>query len=169
MTRRDDLSMEDMKSNGMWLPPDMEALLKGLDSLEKDLENPDKPFGDQSKAALSALVSMMDETESEFAGKSVVINRDVFARFRKAARLLKRVSAEGGRVVKIDMEPHAAPALIRFRADDMLVLSGDALSAFADLTETADCVEIEANLKGEVEFDFSFRNMWERIGGFGND
>lgn len=166
MKRKDNQGMAELepRQNEAGLPSDMEALLKGLDSLKGDLDDPDRPFGEQSKEVLKALVSMMDEMESEFAEKSVVIDRDVFAHFREAARLLKRVSEEGGRVVKIDMEPHAAPASIRFVTDDVLTLSGEALEAFGDLVETADCMEMETNLDGEVEFDFSFRHMWKSIG-----
>lgn len=151
----------DQYENG--LPYDMEALLRGLDSLSEDFDNPDRQFSKESKEALNALVSMLDESEREFAEKSVVINHDVFAKFRKAARLLKRVSASGGRVTQIDMEPHVSPAFIRFATDRALIMSGDSLEAFAELVETADCMEIEPSLDGTIEFDFSFLNMWKKI------
>ena len=155
--------MTDRNANGneKELPQDAEALLRGLDALARDFEDPDKPFSEETKAVLDSIASMMDKAEEDFMNGTVVINPEVLSRFREGARLLKTVAEKGGRIVKIDLEPHIGPAFIRFAADSALILSGETLAAFADLVETADCVEIEAKLDGTVEFDFSFRHMWK--------
>lgn len=153
----------DAKGNEKELPPDAEALLKGLDALAGDFEDPDKPFSEETKAALGSLASIMDEAAEEFMNGTVVMDPEVFGRFRKAAVLLKKLPKKDGyRVTKIDLEPHIGPALIRVSLTGILVLNRDLLDDFADIVETADSTEFTPNLEGVVDIDFSFNKLWKR-------
>ena len=155
--------MTDRNANGneKELPQDAEALLRGLDALARDFEDPDKPFSEETKAALKGLSAIMDKAEEDFMNGTVVIDPAVFERFRRAAALLKKLPQDSKcRVTKIDLDPHIGPASIRVSVNEILVLNRELLDDLAEVVETADSTEFTPTLDGVVDIDFSFNKLW---------
>ena len=142
--------------------PDVEEILRSLSELS-DGSDPDKPFSAETKSTISYLAQIMKEAEREFREGTVVIDPDGLSKMRDAALFFKRVANKyGGRITKIDLEPHLRQSCVRFHTRWM-VLSGEDLMDFADLVESLGTMEITPDIDGEIDIDLSVKGLWRKV------
>ena len=142
--------------------PDVEEILRSLSELS-DGSDPDKPFSRETKSALGYLAGIMEEAEREFRDGTVAVNPEELSKMREAALFFKRIAGQyGGKITKIDLEPHLRQSCVRFHTDSM-ILSGADLMDFADLVESLGTLEITPDLDGGIDIDLSVKGLWRKV------